>query len=60
MTAAFIQKNRIYPDKPPTDEELEEYEKNMTPEEKGRRIRASIMAEGIEFTRIRKSIGDGK
>lgn len=58
---AFLQKNRIFPNRDLTDEEREELKRQEEndPKAKERSIRASMMAEGIEFTRIRKSIGDG-
>ncbi len=57
---AFLQKNKIFPDRELTDEEREEIEKKKDdPKEKAKRMRASMMAEGIEFTVLRKGIGDG-
>ena len=48
---AFIQKNKIFP--PNAGVRYIEY---MTPEEKGRSLRASFMAQGMEFTTIRKAL----
>lgn len=50
---AFIQKNKIFPANVKT-----RYIEDMTPEERGKCLRASFMAEGIEMTRIRKAIGE--
>lgn len=50
---AFIQKNRIFPvDGPVVNIE------DLSSEEKGKSIRASLMAEGLEFTRIRKALNE--
>lgn len=50
---AFIQKNKIFPPNVET-----KYIEDMTPEEKGRSLRASFMAQGMEFTRIRKALNE--
>lgn len=50
---AFIQKNKIFPvDGPVVDID------DLSSEEKGKLIRASLMAEGLEFTRIRKALNE--
>lgn len=48
---AFIQKNRIFPKDGPVT-----YIDDLPPEEKAKSIRASFMAEGMEFTKIRKAL----
>lgn len=49
--SAFIQKNKIFPANADV-----RYIEDMTPEEKGRSLRASFMAQGMEFTTIRKAL----
>lgn len=58
---AFLQKNHIFPNRDLTDEEREELKRQEEndPELKSKKMRASMMAEGIEITRVRKGIGDG-
>lgn len=52
---AFIQKNKIFPAGAPI-----KYIDDMTPEEKAKSIKASLMVEGMEFTRIRKALDSQK
>lgn len=52
---AFINKNRIFP---PDDKAIEPSGPDKY--SRGDRMRAAMMAEGIEFTRVRRQIGDGK
>ena len=55
---AFISKNRIYPEL--TDEEREKVDNEPDPISRGDRIRASMMAEGIQTSQIRKRLDNGK
>lgn len=48
---AYIQKNRIFPANVET-----RYIEDMTAEERGRSLRASFMAQGMEFKSIRKAL----
>lgn len=50
---AFIQKNRIFPKDGPVTNISE-----LSSEEKGKALRASLMSEGIEMTRIRKALSE--
>lgn len=55
---AFVSKNRIYPEL--TKEEQEEADKQPDTMSRGDRIRASMMAEGIQTSQIRKRLGNGE
>lgn len=50
---AFIQKNQIFPINGPVIDISE-----LTPEEREKAIKSSMMAQGIEKTRIRKALGN--
>ena len=52
---AFVQKNKIFPTDSPVS-----YLEDLTPEEKEKTLRASLMQEGMEFTRIRKALDEKK
>ena len=55
---AFISKNRIYPEL--TKEEQEKVDNEPDTMSRGDRIRASMMAEGIQASEIRKRLGNGE
>lgn len=57
---AFINKNRIFPPDnlvPPKDEDEDVQPSRYT---RGDRMRAAMMAEGIEFTQIRRQLSNGE
>lgn len=54
--SAFLAKNHIFPDKPPKNDDAEDVSDKYS---RGDLLRISMMAEGIETTRVHKQIGDG-
>lgn len=53
---AFLSKNRIFPEKPPENNEAANADDKFS---RGDMIRIGMMAQGIESTRVHKQIGDG-
>lgn len=54
---AFVNKNNIFP----ANDKINNKESNVPSKySRGERMRAAMMAEGIEFTNVRRQIGNGK
>lgn len=59
FTMAFIQKNNIFPKDEDVPEEIREQQKERSQEEYFKILKAAQMANGIDYTTIRKGLGNG-